>query len=163
MEEPGSGSCGPFNSRMSLPFCSLVSAVVAVALLLTIGVSGALASAPVNDNFANATVLSGTNPGASGTLTDSTLESGEYSWLGMGLEQGSVWYRWTAPSTGDLEFVSLTGPYYVDIQTGSSVNNTQGLWMSAFSGTTHEVTAGVEYRFRVFRVDANTAGQNFQF
>lgn len=49
-----------------------------------------------NDNIASATILSGNTGAGSATLIGATVESGE------GLTNGSVWYRWTAPSAGVL-------------------------------------------------------------
>ncbi len=47
-----------------------------------------------NDDFANSTVLEGTNAVASGDMRHATVEPGEID------TNGSVWWRWTAPEGG---------------------------------------------------------------
>ena len=61
------------------------------------------ALAQSNDNFANATVLSGASGQVSGTLIGATREAGEPTFQAYPL-MGSVWYRWTAPLTGTATF-----------------------------------------------------------
>ncbi len=65
---------------------------------------------PSNDNFSNATVLSGTSGEAQGNLVNSTLEQFEITninfqyYYGYASAAGSVWYKWTAPSNGNVFF-----------------------------------------------------------
>ena len=56
---------------------------------------------PSNDNFAAATTLTGLTGTVAGTVVGATREIGEpwHAYVGNG---ASVWYRWTAPSSGDL-------------------------------------------------------------
>ena len=79
--------------------------------------------APANDNFANATVLTGTTATATGNNATATKQAGEPNIAG---NQGgkSVWYAWTAPSNGKVtintegsSFDTLLGVY-----TGSVVS-----------------------------------------
>jgi hypothetical protein len=54
--------------------------------------------APPNDNFADATTLSGASGSRSGdTIAGATVEPGEPDPFGTG---GSVWYEWTPPADG---------------------------------------------------------------
>ena len=63
-------------------------------------------SAPPNDNFANATYISGASGNIDGTTINATFESGEPHPISSG--GASVWYRWVAPSNGTLTIG--TGP-----------------------------------------------------
>jgi len=60
------------------------------------GNAGTWTIVPANDNFANAQPLSGTSGSVNGTTVGATVEPGEQV---VGLT-GTVWYRYTAPSTG---------------------------------------------------------------
>lgn len=83
-------------------------AVVCLAFLM-VG-SSALAAPPANDNFANATTISGSNVSQAGTTVDATRESGDpqdVAWPDVGnatrrspAGDRSVWYLWTAPGSG---------------------------------------------------------------
>src|SRR3954451_11811194 len=67
---------------------------------------------PPNDDFANAQALSGESGSVAGTNPLATAEPGEPADYGQG---HSIWYRWTAPATGQFEF-DATGtefPAYV--------------------------------------------------
>ena len=70
--------------------------------LLAALAGGALTSwaQPANDNFANAVTLTGAGGAISGMTAGATAEAGEPAHLGTPLS--SVWYRWTAPSTGPV-------------------------------------------------------------
>jgi hypothetical protein len=77
---------------------------------------------PANDNFANATVISGSTGSVQQSTKLSTHESGEPIPAGCGTP--SVWYRWTAPSNGNLT-LSTAGSGYdtvLGLYTGSAVN-----------------------------------------
>ena len=65
----------------------------------TLSWSGAAA----NDEFANATTISGASGGVSGDVTYSTREPGEPNHAGR-TTGASVWYKWTAPATGRETF-----------------------------------------------------------
>jgi hypothetical protein len=56
-----------------------------------------------NDDFANATRLSGRSGRVTGTNIGATLELGEPAHAGLGGGQ-SVWWKWRAPGTGRMQF-----------------------------------------------------------
>lgn len=106
-----------------------------------------------NDAFANAQAITGASGTAAGTTVGASRESGEPAHGGAGAS-ASIWYRWTAPSSGTVRvttqgstFDTLLGAY-----TGSAVgaltpldanddNPGGGLWSSigftATAGTTY--------------------------
>ncbi len=118
---------------------------------------GAKVQAVANDPFASAQVISGASGSIAGTTVDATRESGEPGHGGAG-GSASIWYQWTAPSSGTLRlttqgstFDTLLGGY-----SGSTVGSLStlganddnpggGLW----SSTSFSVTAGTTYYFAV--------------
>jgi uncharacterized repeat protein (TIGR01451 family)/uncharacterized delta-60 repeat protein len=84
--------------------------------------------APPNDNFANAAVLSGSIGTTNGSNVGATVEPGELSFWDedSDIETGaSVWYAWTAPSSGLVTFnaVSSTFDTLLSVYTGDSVDS----------------------------------------
>jgi hypothetical protein len=93
---------------------------------------------PVNDNFSQATLLSGT----SGSYYSHSFEVATYE---LGEEQspnlGSVWFRWTAPATAMAVFQGSSGP--VQITTGTALNALSVLDGVEYSKGGYTVRAGV--------------------
>nr|AGC72388.1 hypothetical protein [uncultured bacterium A1Q1_fos_15] len=82
---------------------ALVAGAAAVAgSLVSLPSAGA---APANNNFASATLLTGTSGSFSGTTVGGNLEAGE--WVSSVWDSGhsSVWYKFLAPSDGELKIV----------------------------------------------------------
>ncbi len=94
-------------------------------LPVAVGLAGpAYAAAPANDNFVNAKGISGISGSISGSLVGATLEAGEpqhYSYWDDD-PVASIWYTWTAPTTGRVKFSAGSA---VDIYTGSSLGSLQ--------------------------------------
>lgn len=63
----------------------------------------AMAQVLPNDNFTDAIVWSTNNGTFRGTNTLATEEANEPGWWLSGAS-GSLWWRWTAPSSGDFSF-----------------------------------------------------------
>src|SRR5437870_4758652 len=80
-----------FGARISL---RVTGAVAGMLLLALEGIS-----APINDNFANRTQLSGVSAVTNGTNVDATKEPGEPDHAGN-IGGKSVWWSWTAPFSG---------------------------------------------------------------
>ncbi len=100
----------------------------ALVFLLSVGASVfaavALAAPPANDDFANAAPLSGPFPiVARGTTSEATQEPGEpedqYS--------QSVWYVWTAPSSGPVAIDTCGGAPITLVYRGSSLSDLQAV------------------------------------
>ena len=96
---------------------ALLCAVLASIAMLT---GSAFAAAPANDDFASAIALSGSTAIASGNSTGATADTGQPAFLGT----SSVWYSWTAPSSGTVA-VSTAGSSFdtkLGVYTGTAVN-----------------------------------------
>ena len=77
-------------------------------------------SAPVNDNFADAQLLTGSSIVQAGSNVDATVESGEPP---LNSTTKSIWYKWIPPATGVVS-INTTGSSFscgFNIYTGSVV------------------------------------------
>jgi M6 family metalloprotease-like protein len=148
-------SSGVASSSMTGPCSSTMSA--------TLTDPGAV-QRPANDNFASAQGLTGNSATATGTTRGATREINEpdhstdtdgFSWLG----DHSVWYGWTAPSSGPVSFDTCQANIdsILAVYTGSSLgslsrvtdnnNNCPSDWGSkvtfnAVAGTTYRIAVG---------------------
>ncbi|MDP9291901.1 MAG: S8 family serine peptidase [Verrucomicrobiota bacterium] len=114
------------------------------------------ASAPANNNFANATVSTGDSFQVTGTNKNATKESGEPFHAGNA-GGASVWWKWTAKATGSV-IVTTSGSSFdtlLGVYTGTSVgalttvasnDNASGVVTSALS---FNASANVTYYFAV--------------
>ena len=84
-------------------------------------------SPPVNDDFVNRTVLSGSSINFAGTLAGATLESGEpTASCGAPISGGSVWWTWTATESV---------PVVISISRDYSSFDSQNSWLEVCGGT----------------------------
>ena len=112
---------------------------------------------PANDNFAGRIPLAGTFLTAQGDNTSATLEPGEPA-HGAGGGGHSVWWSWTAPTSGRL-VVTTSGTGFdaaLDVYTGGGLGSlvavgTNNLAVPGdnFSWLEFDVTRGVEYQIAV--------------
>src|SRR6266853_2081800 len=79
-----------------------------VLLLGSLVLATSLQAASVNDNFASATVISGSSVTATGSNVGATKEAGEPNIISASPGGHSVWWFWTAPASGSVT-VSLAG------------------------------------------------------
>ena len=104
-------------------FMKACRTLLSVALVLA--GTALLRAAPVNDNFANALVISGTTNTVTGTNTLATEEAGEPD-HGGAITSKSVWWRWTSPVNSAVVLDCLsTGPSFspaIGVYTGSAVS-----------------------------------------
>ena len=126
-------------------------AIVAAGSALTVG-----RSAPLNDNFANAILVTGSTNSLTGSNIGATAEAGESAHAGNPATN-SVWWSWTAPFTGSV-LVSTFGSSFdteLGIYTGSSVPNLSLVASDDDSGYTNSskvifhAYAGEAYRIAV--------------
>jgi len=86
----------------------------------------AVATAPSNDNFANAETVSGMQVHISRSNVDATKESGEFDHAGNAGGK-SVWFKWTAPMSRAMNISTNRSAGNLDtllqIYTGTSLNN----------------------------------------
>lgn len=111
-------------------------------------------NAPPNDNFTNATLISGVSAGVFGFNFNATREVGEPHHYGA-TGSASVWYRWTAPSnmtarvsTAGSDFDTILAVYRGNAVNGLTlvtnnddgpVDSTSSLSFSAVSNTTYRI------------------------
>ena len=114
----------PRHARLGLK--TALGWLAASALLLASDFVAPAAAAPANDNFAKATVISGTSGTVRGSNVGATFESGEpcddpYTTSDGGV---SVWYKWTSPVTGYADFSTEGSNFYtlLGVYTGGSVS-----------------------------------------
>ena len=130
--------------------------LLAGALALLGMASGALAAAPVNDNFANARGIAGQSGTDAGTNVEGTKEVGEPN-NSVNAGGKSVWYLWTAPSTGAYFFDTIGSDFdtILAVYTGGALAGLVEVAADDDSGgaSTSKVsftaTAGVVYRVSV--------------
>jgi hypothetical protein len=116
---------------------------------------------PANDNFANRSVItgnvSGSNVGASFEAIGADFKQGEPLHVTLGGK--SVWWTWTAPSSGGLELTTTRSTFdtVLGVYTGTNLTNLVFVagadddpWgQGRQSGVTFNVTAGTTYQIVV--------------
>ncbi len=116
-----------------------------------------LAPPPPNDNFANRTVLMGANVSTNGDNFGATAENGEpYDGNGNSSRAKSVWFTWTAPSTGSyvisVSTINVQQPILA-IYTGtqlSSLAQIADVWSYSYHASyTLSATAGEIYQIEI--------------
>ena len=138
--------------------------LLAVALLLP--AAAAHAAPPANDDFADAEVLGPALPiNVSGTNVDATSQLGEPDNAGQGPNR-SVWYRWTAPSSGPVAITTngsdfdttlgvYTGPA---VDTLSLVDDDDDGGFGLDSRVQFNAVSGTTYRISVDGFDSTEFG-----
>ena len=111
--------------------------------------------APVNDNFANRIVLSGSSVSLTGTNVDSSGEPGE-PFHGGSVPDRTVWWTWTAPASGEITIDTIGSNFdtTLGVYTGSAVNSLSTIasnddTIGLISQVTFAATAGTTYQIAV--------------
>lgn len=111
--------------------------------------------APVNDNFANRIVLSGSSVSVRGTNVDSSGEPGE-PFHGGSVPDRTVWWTWTAPASGEIRIDTIGSNFdtTLGVYTGSVVNSLSTIasnddTFGLISQVTFTATAGTTYQIAV--------------
>lgn len=83
-----------------------------------------LSLTPSNDNFQDATVLSGNSVTTTGSNVGATSETGEPNWGSYFSGYHSVWWRWTAPATGSVAIDTFGSSFHtlLAVYTGTQVS-----------------------------------------
>lgn len=105
--------------------------IVIVTLINLFMAFSALASAPTNDNLANAIQLSGIRTSFSGTNAEATKEPGEPNHALNGGGK-SVWFKWTAPMSRDMKVTTGRSGTNLDtlvhIYVGTNFGDLVSIW-----------------------------------
>jgi hypothetical protein len=109
---------------------------------------------PSNDDFANRGFLYGTS--ASGTVSNAgaTLEPGEPNHAGAGIGK-SVWWSWTAPTSGYVSMISGPGSCLA-VYTGNSLSNLTVVASNAVAGQLiFNVVSGETYQIAIDSINSS--------
>ncbi|MDQ2982478.1 MAG: metallophosphoesterase [Actinomycetota bacterium] len=144
-----------FRGRRPHSLSATATAALGV-VIAGIVAGGAHAAAPANDPFAAAQVVSGAGGSVTGSNVAATKESGEPS-HGGNAGGASVWYRWTAPSSGTLTVDTIGSSFdtLLAVYSGSAVNALTRLASNddyngaSTSRVTLTVTSGATYQIAV--------------
>lgn len=125
-------------------------------LLMFLSPGTVLAAPPVNDNFANATVLTGLPASAGGTNREATVQTGEPDET-EGAGGTSVWWRWTAPVAGWVEINTAGSDFdtILAVYTGNSLTSMDLVGWNDESGLTSQsrvrfqAISGTVYLFQI--------------
>ena len=142
------------NFRRNRIWLTLILATLFLIAVPTIGSAGA--AAPANDNFADAEILTGLPTLTTGSSIDATRETDEPDHGSFGLGS-SVWYDWTAPSSGPVA-IDLSGSDYdtfLAVYTGDTLTSLSLVGEDDDGGTgldsklAFSAVSGVTYRIAV--------------
>ncbi len=121
-------------------------------------------AAPVNDDFAAATILSGNPASSSGTNVDATHEVDE-PYPGPGDGADSVWFEWTPDVSGPVQIDTADSSFdtVLAVWTGSDVASltlvdTNDDYFGAQSAVFVNVTAAVPYKIAVYSYHGGDGG-----
>jgi len=130
-----------------------------IVVLLLAATQLPLLAAPANDNFTNATVISGFPTNALGTNIEATIEVGEPLPAVAGASAtNSVWFSWTAPGNASVQIDTIGSNFdtILGVWSGTNLSSlTQLAENDDFSDGTNsvvfvEASAGVTYRIAVY-------------
>lgn len=145
----------------------LTFAIAALTAAFAAPASADVPPAPANDNFANAVTVSGYSTTVAGTTAFATNEPGDPQILGS-VRPMTVWYKWTAPTTGYTQFDTCTsgafdGVIGVFTDPGSGILNSaaeadQGCSSGNMSLVKLWATSGTTYWIAVAHAAAGSGG-----
>jgi hypothetical protein len=136
---------------MSAPALSrLLLGLLALPTLVLTNACEPAPPAPHNNNFASATALSSAKGQLTATTVGATLQPGEPT----ADNTTTVWFRWTAPSTGAVTFTGTSAlPLEIEPFSGTVLNHLQALDTGDINGLDQQAsfrtTAGASYAIRV--------------
>ncbi len=125
--------------------------------------------AAINDNFANRIVLNGSSISVTGSNVDATGETGEPNHAQVSSPLNSLWWSWTAPTSGEVTINTFGSDYdtTLGVYTGSALNNLfsvasnddttiDGNVVDTPSRVTFNAVAGQTYQIAVDGYSGNT-------
>jgi len=115
--------------------------------------------APANDAFGSATILTGETGKNTGSNLNAGKETGEPTLSGDGSTGAgkTVWFKWTAPSSGDFSFSVLTSSFspIIGAYTGNTVSALSNVQTDT-DAVTITATANTTYYIAVDGTDSNS-------
>ncbi|MCY3840397.1 MAG: S8 family serine peptidase [Gammaproteobacteria bacterium] len=125
---------------------------------------------PANDDFALAAGLEGETGLVLGNNQAATTEPGELMGFTTPMVAGgigpgkasSVWYRWTAPASGDWRFALDRENLVVAVHSGDRVGESRLVSGVPASEAVFPASAGAEYRISVSSIHAYVSGADFE-
>jgi hypothetical protein len=110
-------------------------------------------ASPPNDDFTNAIILSGEQIQLAGSTLGATIESGEPRQPGTENSGSTVWYAWTAPTSGFYTVVvdaDFNWAYQLEVYTGSELTNLTLVGNpNKYGSATFQTSAGTTYYLQV--------------
>jgi hypothetical protein len=145
-----------FNAVSGTTYQIAVDGYNAASGNITLHVNLTTVTTPVNDSFANRTLISGTSATMTGTNVGATKESGEPNPVGNSGGK-SVWWTWTAPSSGSVQIDTIGSSFdtILGVYTGSTVSSLTTIASDDDSGgnytskVTFNAVAGTAYQIAV--------------
>ena len=125
----------------------------------------ATTTAPANDNFASATTITGASGSTSGSNVGATMEASEPKPSAQSDSGASVWYKWTAPSSGTVTLDTIGSSFdtVLAVYTGTALTSLSEVESDDDSGNsgytsklTFQATSGTTYRIAVYGHDSET-------
>ena len=154
---------GDFNGDAKFDLAVANSSVANSNVSLLLNTSGSSLNSPANDNFVSARVISGATGTIAGTTVLATKETSEpnHASASNGAGGASIWYRWTAPSTGKFYFQTFSSsfPSVLAVYTGSSVGSLTSVVKSTTSVPEYvewNAVAGTTYQIAMDGVTGDT-------
>ena len=117
-----------------------------------------LAVPPPNDNFANRTVLTGSNVSTNGNNAGASYENGDPYQVYYGK---SIWFSWTAPTSGTFTFSVNSSFYYpvIAVFTGSQLS-TLSLVQNAFGQGDYTGCSFTTVAGKIYQIGIDDGGGN---
>ena len=100
---------------------------------------------PINDDFANRTVITGSDITVSSSLTGANSQPGERAIPGTSWDN-SIWWSWTAPASG-LATIWFSNAQYFGVYLGDSLSNLVPV-ITAWGPGTFAAVAGATYSIK---------------
>ncbi len=136
--------------RLAGTVSPLAATVILAGFLSTAGSTALAATPPPNDNIADAQVITEASGSTCGTTLGATQEANESN--GGTLHPSSVWFRWTAPSTGAIRFSTAGSDVHTELRAWGNTSfssshmiaiNHPGMEDSSAQGPASVMTLGV--------------------
>ena len=154
-----SGVADHFKTQIDSAFSHLAEMAVRNRPMPETG--GNILAPPANDHFINRINLTGSTGSSVVNNTSATFENGEPFHFFYGFGQNTIWYKWTAPSSGTFGFDTLhsAAPAFIKIYQGSILTNLTPIevrWFPYYSYV--QAHAGDTFQIAVMGADQGIAG-----